>query len=198
MASPMNTSAPTLARLASSRAWASTRSICVDPPRTSMRLMSCASPCPPETKFEARHSSKPAEIDKLHVEAAEPGSASNIFACSDWARSQVGCRLMVASSAKISRPRPEAPGAGVFFAASTKAAIDSPPPRFVSALFLSLSIAGVTSLCSLIKFGRRRAVTRPTAAAFSPLAGRRPGRGAGPLFAANRRAGRPESRQYLR
>ena len=37
--------------------------------------------------------------------------------------SQVGCRLMVASRAKISRPRPDWAGAGTFFAASLKAAM---------------------------------------------------------------------------
>ena len=67
----MKISAATLARFASLSAWASTLPICVDPPRTSMRLMRSLSPCPPETKFEARHSLKTAEIDELDVEAAE-------------------------------------------------------------------------------------------------------------------------------
>ena len=47
---------------------------------------------------------------------------------------------MVASRAKISRPRPDAAGAGTFFAASTKAAMSSPPLRLASAPSLSLSI----------------------------------------------------------
>ena len=42
-----------------SSAWASTLRNCVVPPRTEMRLISSASPCPPETNREARHSLMP-------------------------------------------------------------------------------------------------------------------------------------------
>ena len=45
-----------------------------------------------------------AEVDELHFEAADGLTAWNISACSASAMSQVGCRLMVASIAKISRP----------------------------------------------------------------------------------------------
>ena len=47
---------------------------------------------------------------------------------------------MVASSAKISRPRPLGLGVGILWAASTKAATFSVTPRFASGATLSLSL----------------------------------------------------------
>ncbi len=48
---------------------------------------------------------EPAIINQLNIEAADGAASRNMSPCSLHALSQVGCRLMVASSAKISRPR---------------------------------------------------------------------------------------------
>src|SRR5258708_1464596 len=61
-----------------------------------------------------------------------PAASRNMSACSAQAMSQVGCRLMVASSANTSRPRaPEASG-DIARALATKAAISSEAAGFAS------------------------------------------------------------------
>ncbi len=101
-----------LARL-ESRAWhgqAPCGSACG---RRGSRSAPSASPSRRRARPSARRGIRqPAEIDQLDVEPADrapPRGTSR--ACSRQAVSQVGCRLMVASSAKISRPR--LPGSAV-------------------------------------------------------------------------------------
>src|SRR5690606_17927579 len=56
------------------------------------------------THLEARHSPKRRKSSSCTGSAAVAASASNISACRRQARSQVGCRLIVASRANNSRP----------------------------------------------------------------------------------------------
>src|SRR5580700_10168864 len=67
-------------------------------------------------------------ISRLPREAA----SRNMSACSAQAMSQVGCRLMVASSANTRRPRPPAACGDVARALATKAAISSDVEDFLS------------------------------------------------------------------
>src|SRR4051794_20174104 len=60
-------------------------------------------------------------MSRLPIEAA----SRNMSACSAQAMSQVGCRLMVASSAKISRPLASAEWGDMARALATKAAMSS-------------------------------------------------------------------------
>ena len=55
---------------------------------------------------------KPAIIDELDIKAADGGRFTEHVGLQTQAVSQVGCRLIVASSAKISRPRLPAFAAG--------------------------------------------------------------------------------------
>src|SRR5262249_36502639 len=58
-----------------------------------------------ETQREARHSSSPRVVDQLDAERADRCRLpENMSACSWQAVSHVGCRLAVASSAKINLP----------------------------------------------------------------------------------------------
>src|SRR3954454_18499415 len=59
-------------------------------------------------------------------------ASRNISACSAQAMSQVGWRLMVASSANTSRPRAPAACGDIARALATKAAISSDPDGFAS------------------------------------------------------------------
>src|ERR687887_200616 len=67
-------------------------------------------------------------MSRLPTEAA----SRNMSACSAQAMSQVGCRLMVASSAKTSRPRAPSACGDIARAFATKAAMSSAVEVFAS------------------------------------------------------------------
>ena len=105
--------------------------------------MTAASPAPCDTKREARHSASPRKYTSC---TSSPPSASvsvNMRCCRLCAMSQVGWRLMVASSAKISRPLPS-DGAGTFAARERK----------VSTSALAFRALSGSWLMSLFRVGR--------------------------------------------
>src|SRR5277367_1069800 len=83
-------------------------------------------------------------MSRLPSEAA----SRNMSACSAQAMSQVGCRLMVASSANTSRPRAPSASGDMARAFATKAAISSEVEALVSGSdpVLPSACADVTSL----------------------------------------------------
>src|SRR5215467_7640127 len=76
-------------------------------------------------------------------------------ACSRQAVSQVGCRLMVASSAKISRPRAPAAVAGVRRLTSLRKASISARDDDAAGILAGFSVGALAVLLRLLSSGRR-------------------------------------------
>ena len=61
------------------------------------------------------------EIDQLHIQSADLFDGVEHVGLESQGRSEVGCRLIVASMAKINRPRPSALTGASVFKCATKA-----------------------------------------------------------------------------
>ena len=175
IASPTNTRAPTFARRASSRAWARTlrdlgRSAAnLDPPISSARPAR-------RTRSWWRGTRRSRENRRAGRRVRRRrAAASNMRPCSACAMSQVGWRLIVASSAKISRPRPLHPRRRAL-AASTNA---STPSRSAGApaerhCFLAHAESpGAGNAAPDIDRSRERRAARPGAPALQQAESRR-------------------------
>src|SRR3954463_7323702 len=84
-------------------------------------------------------------MSRLPSEAA----SRNMSACNAQAMSQVGCRLMVASSANTSRPLAPARGGDIARALATRAEMSSAADGLASGNGLALRAAEVTSPADL-------------------------------------------------
>ena len=125
MASPTNTTARTpgrrrlAARFRQHLADLGIAALAIDPAHQPGELADVGDPSRRAAFIEA------AIVDQPHVETADDAASRNMSACSAQAMSQVGCRLIVASSANISLPLAPARCGDIARALATKAAMSS-------------------------------------------------------------------------